>query len=506
MMSAFFVCELQIELNGIVKNTPYLCIYLRRFSKHMANIFNNLFKKKSVQVVADVIADKEIPVKNTAGVDISVWNGIIKPYVCGNNMMELYRNIPEVHWAVNFIVERIANANYILRNAQDDTIVWNNDQFNQFLAHPNALQSFRELVKSHWVNRLVTGNAFMRACLGEGISGDERIRWCTNWWVLPSAYTQIIPAKMYGLPMYGIATQEELIKCYRLDCKKMGREDIRPVEIWHDRDGVFEFESTNTGGYLRSRSRLASLEKPMSNLISVYEARNVIYTKRGALGIIVGKRRDETGDVPLTSKDIHDVEQSWTRNYGVDGSQFPFAFSNVDLGFVKTSGSIDDMKPFDETLADAIQIAGAFGIPADLVPRKDQSTFSNQQASEKAVYTGTIIPLTDTYCKELTAFLGLDKQGLYIDATFDKVDCLQSGAKDREEVLKLKNERYKDEFNNGLVTLNDWRSAIGEDKIEHAIFNKLKFEMSQAELDMVAQVIGGQANAPQNAKETANNE
>jgi len=43
--------------------------------------------------------------------------------------------------------------------------------------------------------------------------------------------------------------------------------------------------------------------------------------------------------------------------------------------FVRTNLSIAELQPFEETLADAINIAGAYGIPAVLVPRKDQSTF-----------------------------------------------------------------------------------------------------------------------------------
>ena len=38
----------------------------------------------------------------------------------------------------------------------------------------------------------------------------------------------------------------------------------------------------------------------MSNLIAVYEARNVIYVKRGGLGFIVSKKTDATGSIALT--------------------------------------------------------------------------------------------------------------------------------------------------------------------------------------------------------------
>ena len=38
------------------------------------------------------------------------------------------------------------------------------------------------------------------------------------------------------------------------------------------------------------------------------------------------------------------------------------------LSFVRTNLTIAELQPFEETLADAISISGAYGIPAVLVP------------------------------------------------------------------------------------------------------------------------------------------
>ena len=59
----------------------------------------------------------------------------------------------------------------------------------------------------------------------------------------------------------------------------------------------------------------------------------------------------------------------------------------------------------------------------------------------------------------------------------------------QEEVKKLVNERCLSQFNNGLISINDWRSQIHEDALEGDIFDKTKFEMTPEEIAKVDSVI-----------------
>ena len=70
--------------------------------------------------------------------------------------------------------------------------------------------------------------------------------------------------------------------------------------------------------------------------------------------------------------------------------------------------------------------------------------------------------------------------------------CLQTGLKESEEVKKLVNERCLSQFNNGVISINVWRSQIHEDALEGEIFDKVKFEMNDEELAIVERVIKAQ--------------
>ena len=409
----------------------------------------------------------------------------VLPYFCGENYLQLFESVPEVFFPIDYIASRIAGATFEVKRVKDDSIVYYKKELNKFLDQPNCLMKFRELVYLHFVYKLATGNAFLRAAMGEGANTERRWRWCDNFWEMPAEHMQVVP-NCNMTQMFGLASKEELIKAYRLEFGFARYGDIRPDEIWHDRDGRPSFN--NDSRFMMSKSRLCSQQKAISNLIAVYQARNLIYVKQGGLGFIVSKKQDETGTIALTEKEKEQIRKQHDSKYGITDDKLPYGISDVPIDFVRTNLSISELQPFDETLQDAITIAGAFGIPSVLVPRKDQSTFSNQSTAEKTVYSSKIIPMTKRFCQDLTSFLGLEDDGFYLDCCFKDVDCLQDGLKAAEEVKKMLNERCKMQFLSGVITINDWRAQICEEKLEGEVFDKVIFNMTDEEIAFIKRV------------------
>ena len=319
--------------------------------------------------------------------------------------------IPEVFFPIDYIASRIAGAHFVVKRTSDDSIVWRRKELNKILSRPNCVMSFREFVYQHFVYKLALGNSFVRAAMAENFRDSSKYKFCSNFWVLPSNNVSI-SKKSNNVPLFGICEEDDIIGKYSLSTSN-GKISIPVWQVWHDRDGGIDWNSYKI---LRSKSRLAALTAPISNLLAVYEARNVIYVKRGGLGFIVNQQQDVTGSVALKDSEVRELLTQHHEKYGIKNGQYPYGFSNTPISFVRTNLSISELQPFDETLADAISIAGAYGIPAVLVPRKDQSTFSNQSAAEKSVYSSQVIPLAKRFCEEFSTFLGLDD--LYMIATF----------------------------------------------------------------------------------------
>lgn len=453
------------------------------------NWFSKLFVKKgadNVVMAEDKPSLERVPI-NSVGRIIAEINERRMTGV-GMSCMDMYRCIPEVFFPIEYIASRIAGGNFLLKREKDDSVVWYNKSVNAFMSNPNCAFSWKEFVHDHFVQKLATGTSFIRAVT----SIDVDYRSVLAYWVLPSERVKV-QAPMTALPLYDYAKIDDLIQSVDVMGAFGMQMKIDPNHVMIDRDGIATL--LNEYGYMKAHSRLESLDKNISNLLAVYDARNVIFVKRGGIGYIVSRKMDATGTDALTEKEKKQLVEQNAERYGIGRGQLPYGISDVPIDFVRTNLSITELQPFDETLADAINIAGAYGIPAVLVPRKDQSTFSNQATAEKTVYSSVVIPMAKEFCKAFGSFIGLDRSGFYLDVDFSGVDCLQDGMKTEEEVKKLVNDRCRQQFLDGLITLNDWRGQIGEAQIEEKInplFSKLKFDMTDEDLETINRIINQQ--------------
>lgn len=433
---------------------------------------------------------------------------LARPYVADANFLQLFMAVPEVFFPIDFIASRISKAHFEIKRMKDDSIVWCNRRMNKVMSNPNCLMSWPELIYAVVAIKLATGNGYVRAAMSESAKDKPKYRWCDNFWPVLTTNIRAVPPS-YSLPLYGVCDMSELVHHYEIAVSSRGMLNVPAWQMWHDRDLMADLHTMGYP-YLKSKSRLESVMKAVSNLVAVYEARNVIYVKRGGIGFLVSLKRDETGSTAMKPKEKKEIQDYLNNTYGIGEGQTPIGVTDVPLSFVRTNLSIQELQPFEETLQDAVTIAGAYGIPDVLVPRKDHSTFSNQAAAEKSAYSGVVIPMASKLCSDLTTFLGLDKDGLYLDCNFSDVDCLQVGLKEAEEVKKLVNDRCRLQFSDGLITLNDWRGQIHESQIpeeEDPLFSKLKYHMTDEELARVTKIItNNQPTAPSRGDENGQRE
>lgn len=407
---------------------------------------------------------------------------IARPYVANANFVTLFNTVPEVQWPVNYIASRAAGATYLLKSFKDDSVVWDNEAINKLLVKPNDFETWYRTLWKHFAYKLVTGNSYIKAVVNDAFAGTKSLwKWCDRYITLEEPWVRI-EYKSVCPDIYGNADIEDVVKCYYHDSGRTFLKPIDPRCVFHDTDDTLGTDQTDP---LKANSRLMAVLKAISNLIAVYEARNVIYVKRGGLGWLVSDAHDEMGTRAMTPDEKKDILEQADSMYGLESGKYPYGISDVKLQFVRTNLSISDLQPFDETLADAVTIAGAYGIPPVLIPRKDQSTYSNQANAEKAVYSSVIIPLVKRFCQEFTRFLGLDADGLYLDADFSTVDCLQTGKKEEQEVHRSIADRCRIEFESGVITLNDWRAQQGYERADDPLYDKLVTDMTPDEIERV---------------------
>ena len=141
-------------------------------------------------------------VKDSGYIDrCDVHELFVSPLVCGHNYMELFRSVPEVFFPIDYIASRISGSGFQLKKVKDDSVVWENKRMNQILTKPNCLMSWNEMIYSHFVYKLCTGNAFFRAAMGETFKDQPKWKWCDNFWELPADFVNVEPNLGVNIPI-----------------------------------------------------------------------------------------------------------------------------------------------------------------------------------------------------------------------------------------------------------------------------------------------------------------
>lgn len=393
--------------------------------------------------------------------------GRFNPYA-ESNFLNTYKYIGEVQYPIRYLTDRALKGNILLKRFSDDSVVWNNDYVNKLMLQANYYESFKEIMVEYIVMRLITGNAYIYADT-EPMFSKALYKYCDRYFVLPSqdVFAELDFAKPFT---------DDKVKYYTCtylnQVRRIPKELVLHIKDSHDYDDVT----------FKGFPRLLSQKYTLANLVAVYEARNVIYTKRGALGAIISGKSDQDGTQPLTPKEIEELQDKFQRNYGLRSDKNQLVISEAPISYVQFGKSISELQPFEETLQDAIQIAGIFGVNKELIPRKDNSTFSNQRAAEIDCYSNVVMPLVNEFLDKFSHWSGLYDDGLYLSADFSQVDILVANRKEREEKNRIISEKCKMEFNMGIITLNDWRTQLDMDRIEDSLYDKTLLQMSDADV------------------------
>ena len=436
-------------------------------------------KRKSTEILRDKETGNITGFKFDNNID--KYLGVFNAGVIMQNMVELCNSVSEIFFPVSSIATRVANGNFQLKDSKTDGIIYDNEKINKFLSNPNPLYTFKELVRMMMFYKLVCGYSYLYGDTGFGALSGSRWKYCDTYSVLPSQHVEMV--LQHSPKIFTAENISEIIKNYKL---KHGQQSmiIEPHSVMSIKDVSLKFDNS----YIQGSSRLKEKKYPVCNLIASYEARNAIYVKRGALGALVSKKADDSGSVALTKTEKENIQKDYYDTYGMTNGKSPIMISELPIEFLRFNMSIEELKPFDESLEDAIQIAGIFEVPPDLIPRRDKSTFSNQNNSEIGFYSNVIIPHANMLVQALNKFLGLEKDGMYLDVDFKHIPVLQSDKKMEAETEKTLTEACKTNFWSSVITLNDWIAKLGGERVDNPIFNKYILSMTPDEVGRIRMI------------------
>ena len=390
--------------------------------------------------------------------DLGIFQSCLSGGYSEANMITLFETIPEVFAPVDIIASRVQNGIFQLKKLSTDEVVYDNKKWNQLTTRPNWRQTWEGFIYAAVVYKYVCGNRYFYSYLPSTLK--KKLDNITALWLLPPQYTE--PHIRSDRPTTFAATSpSDVVDYYKVSIP--GEQDrISTDLVYHDAFINFSLQQDN---YLKGIGPLRADEMPISNLIAVYQARNAIYVKRGALGLIVSKKEDNDGSVPLLPGEKDNIRNELQGDYGVTGGRDIVGVTDVPVDFVRIAMSIEELQPFDETFASASAIFGTLGVPRSFIPTKNGPTYTNGPADERKLYQDVVIKNGKEICQILNKALGLEEIGCYADVSYDHVEVLQDDKKAKADVDKVRSETAITQYKEGLITKNQLLVAIGQEAV-----------------------------------------
>jgi hypothetical protein len=420
----------------------------------------------------------------------SIGNIIIPEKLTDRNAFILANSVAELFFPIDFYADRISKLRFFIANKSGEEVT--NTELIRFVTLINPLYSNSDLVYQYVFSLLSDGNA-------------------SNYIQSPSAYSDK-PLSVNNIERWDVLRPDYLT----LD----EYNNLSTLEIIDYASAIKRAqycESGYTNKYLKlnslkihnysSRKRNDSIifskspqfaaNKSIDTLLAVYSARYNVYANNGAAGYLARKSSSNTADSMQMEAIMNDIgnrqkilDDINNRN-GLTGKKNIWGISGVPIEFVKTLATISELLPLDETLESSIKIAGIFQIPPVLVPRKDQSTYDNQENAEANVWENGILNMVSTVEQNLTKLFGIDKTGYVIKADVSNVSCLNQNESDLEDLKTKKLANLTTEYEKGFITYNKFLEEIGEEPITGG--DKLIFDMTKTPYAVKLGVGGTQA-------------
>lgn len=212
-------------------------------------------------------------------------------------------------------------------------------------------------------------------------------------------------------------------------------------------------------------SKIKPLELPINNIIGAYESRNVLINYRGALGILSqDPGSGQYGAIPMGETEKENLQHDLKR-YGLSNRQWQFIITSASLKWQQMGVATKDLMLFEEIEGSTMAICDGLGYPYRLMAAEKSASYNDVSQFKKMLYQDFIFPESDSIYEQWNQLFNTEKYGLNIDKDFSHIAVLQEDKSQAATARKTLDDALLIEFQNGLITLDDWLEKLGEDPL-----------------------------------------
>lgn len=364
--------------------------------------------------------------------------------------IKAYQKCPPVSAVINRKAQCFTNGKvYVLDSDGKEATSDISKRLRKLFTRPNPLQTWKQFDAQGYIYQQIFGYCPVLAIKPSGFKENY---YAKSLWNIPPSMVKITEAKS----IFYETTTGGMIDSIKLKYKD--QETMLNVEdVLILRDFTPSFQTL-----LLPESRLQALEMPVNNIIGAYESRNVLINYRGALGIL-SPEKDQYGVAPINDDHKKELQQDFLR-YGLKSEQWKFIISSAALKWQQMGIPTKDLMLLEEVVESAKAICDGFGHPAQLLGMIDPK-YDNWDAAERGLYNNAVIPESDSNFEQWNDFFNTTEFKLILEKDFSHISILQADQVKEATARLTLNQAKKIEWDNNLITLNQWLEALGDSPI-----------------------------------------
>jgi hypothetical protein len=350
--------------------------------------------------------------------------GRTTPIIIDQKPLQCYKEIAHFQVVVNKNAEMLSNGIWKHVDSLENEI--EDSPYVSLLNNPNQIQGKSQFLSQISINYDVLANSFIKSVVG--LAGE-------------------VPQALYVLPAQDIEVvpSGKLYEQYELDAIiSKYTQDIAGVKTSYKPEEILHIKQPGEDVY-KGISKVEGLRTILSNLVGALEARNVLITNRGAIGIISPK--DGKSLIGLSPQDKKDGEKKLINAYGNKRGQRRIQISDIPVEYHQMGMKVSDLMLFEEEQDAFYLIIDAYGQHKELFSNNQTSRLNNsglsQEVAQKNVYQNNIIPFGAMIANNLTPYLfdeAMLARGERLILSFDHLDILKENNLKESQSNKLKAE------------------------------------------------------------------
>jgi hypothetical protein len=328
-------------------------------------------------------------------------------------------------------------------------------RMNKLMSQPNPLQTWEQFRGQQTVYKRLFGFCPVLPVVPAGFAPDYAMSMIN----IPSWLFQAFGTRK----LINTTKIEEIVKEYRVTI--LGDTvTLAPDQVIILEDSFLQDE---TREFLLPQSRLVGLDMAISNFCAGMEADNVLLKKKGPLGIwshdAAASKDSQSGYIPMKRSERAELQNA-LQQYGLSLRQYQYVISRQPVKWNPISFDVKQLGTKETILESRKEICHRFGFPYTLYEQQD-ATYANGDSAEKGVYQDNVIPNNKKDMNKYNKFFLAEENACKITCCFDDVHCLQEDELQKAQAAKAWNDALLIEYDNNLITKNQWLTARGYDTI-----------------------------------------